>query len=117
MKESGAQPAELPNPERPVPPKWLKAKARRRFDELVDLAMQSGVPTKPADGHAFALAAQYSVDYEEAKDPSIRARLGRDLMPLLEAIGAHPKARMRMGIRDKKTGQSKTGQLLQLAKL
>lgn len=115
LRKNGGVAVELPTPERPVAPAWLKPKAKRLFNELVDQAVASGVPTKVMDSHAFAMAAQYTLDYQEARDGNERARIGRDLMAIYDVIGATPKARLRMNIKPKNAAPSKTAQLLQIA--
>lgn len=113
LREADKAPAELPTPESPVPPTWLKARVRKIFDQLVTEAVNGGVPTKACDGHMFAMAAQCTLDYQQAKDAAARARIGRDLEKFYDVIGATPKARLRMGIKGK-PAKSKTSQLLEL---
>jgi hypothetical protein len=100
--------------ERPAAPAWLKKKAvLALFNQLVDDAVASGVPTRACDAHSFAMAAQATLDYQQAKDAASRARIGRDLARHYDDIGASPKARLRMGIKGKaKPGQTATGRLL-----
>lgn len=115
LKDGGGQRVELPNPERPSCPKWLRKKAAELFEQLVDEAVSGGVPTKGCDAHIFAMAAQCTLDYQAAKDPAARARIGRDLEKFYDVIGATPKARLRMGIKGRPAAQSKTAKLLAIA--
>ena len=57
-----------------------------------------------------------TLDYAEARSPQERARIGRDLFPALDAIGATPKGRLRMGIRGQKKQESRAAQLVNMAK-
>lgn len=102
--------------ERPLPPPALvkTAEARQLFEEYVDRAIASGVTVRVTDDMAFALAVQYTLDYQKAKDAAERARIGRDLMKILDDIGATPKARLRMNIKPKAAAPSKTAQILAL---
>lgn len=102
----------LPEPEAIEAPAWLRKRSREVFQKLVSEAISGGVPTKACDVHIFAMAAQATVDYQTAKDPASRARIGRDVEKFYDVIGATPKARLRMGLKGKAGSQSKTGKLL-----
>lgn len=115
LKANNGQPAELPEPVRPLAPTWLDERCVALFENLVDEAVAAGVPTSPADAIAFGLAARLTLDYQTAADPKLRARIGRDLYAALDACGCSPRSRVRMGIRSsRKKAASQTAKLLKM---
>jgi len=116
LQANNGKPQTLPVPERPLAPRWLKVKQRKLFNQLVDEAVAAGIPTKALDAHAFAITAQYLLDYQAARDSQERSRIGRDLHAYLDVIGATTKARLRMGIKTSKVKDSKTSQLLAMVR-
>lgn len=119
---------EMPNytpdaPEKPTAPSWLSKDARIIFDDLVGDLVAADVPLRQVDKHAAAIAANLLKEIQywsktadaAATGPELRmqcsqviARLERDLLQWLPAIGGTTKGRFQLGIRGKKE-QKKLG--------
>lgn len=83
-----------------TPPSWLLPKAKRIFKQLCADMAGARVPVKFLDAHAVGMAAQTLAMQDQVENnPALFARVGRDAMQWLEAIGATPRSRARMGIR------------------
>lgn len=117
MKQLGGVAVQSAPPEQLTPPPYLTAEAQFIFRQLEKELAEANVPIKAVDAHAIGLAASgLEMCQRHKDDPAQFARVMRDAIALLMAIGGTPHARTRLGITDKPKGQSKTSQLLQLAK-
>ena len=117
----------MPDPERPVAPKWLSRAARSVFEALADDLASAGVSIRRIDAHAIAMAAHCLAEVQALAKEERKAyrqerkqeipRMGakfrkqaeaarrtmlrceRDAQVWLTAIGATPMQRIKLGIR------------------
>ena len=113
-KERAAVPFVPAEPERPEPPDILETDAERRmFDRLVADCISANVPVKKADALAFAMTVKTVTIMFDPKTPPLRAsRLSEAAMKWMDLIGASPKSRARLGIREKPKEASKLARLI-----
>jgi phage terminase small subunit len=99
------------------PPAYLSVAGRKIFRQLEEELAAANVPIKAIDAHAIGLAAAGIEMCQQSKDDAPQfARVMRDTIALLQAIGGTPHARTRLGVKDKQPVKSKTAALLELAK-
>lgn len=104
LKETGGQPAAYAqNP--PPPPSWLTPKEKEIFRQMIDQAIEAGIPMEKVDGFLFANMARLQLKFQREKDGSTAARIMRTLAPLLKDSGLGGQgSRRRIGVvkREKK---------------
>ena len=113
-KERAIAPFVSVEPERPAPPAILNTEMEREmFESLVADCIAANVPVKKADALAFAMTVKTVTIMSDPKTPPLRAsRLSEAAMKWIDLIGASPKSRARLGIREKPKETSKLARLI-----
>jgi hypothetical protein len=119
-----------PAPEKPNPPSWMSKGGKAIFADMVNDLMAAGVPIKRVDKHAIAMAStcldevqRWSKIGDESTGSEMKmqcaqvvARNQRDAQEWLAVIGASPKSRAQMGLRQQEA-KKKPGAVAQILQI
>lgn len=90
----------------PAAPRYLSAKEKKIFSELVDDAMRASLAPLLVDAHLYAKIARMEVMLEKEKDADRFLRVMRTLLACYQSAGMTEVARRRLGIRPEKKKSS-----------